>query len=130
MHSSFETSTGPNIAKWKSSGVYDKDNGTLEAAKTLKGAAPRLTIATQNGKLNVRFSRNMLEQSKIVYNNGSVINVYITFRLRKRTIYNTKFSTGNCLFGAVSIQKDPTDVENYKYSGHECKKLNYFWCKF
>ena len=118
MYSSFETSTGSNIAKWKSSGVYDKDNGTLEAVNTLKGAVPRLTIASQNGKLNVGFSLNMLKQSKIVYDHGSAINVYITFRLKKRTIYNTKFSIGNSLFGAVSIQKDATDVEKYKYSGY------------
>ena len=118
MYSSFETSTGSNITKWKSSCVYDKDNGTLEAVNTLKGAAPRLTIASQNGKLNVRFTLNMLKQSKIVYNHGSAINVCITFRLRKRTIDHTKFPIGNCLFGAASIQKDATDVEKYRYSGY------------
>ena len=47
----------------------------------------------------------MLKQRKIVYNFISVINVYVTFRLRKRTINNTKFLIGNCLFGSVKIQK-------------------------
>ena len=75
MYSSFETSTGSNIAKWKSSGIYDKDDSTLEAVKTLKGAAPRLITANQNGELNVRFNKNMLKQTKVVYNHGNVINM-------------------------------------------------------
>ena len=89
MFSSIETSTGSNITKWKSSGVYDKDDFSLDAVNTASGSAPRLTIASQNGKLNIRF--NMLKQSKVIYNHGSVINVSITFRLRERTINNPDF---------------------------------------
>ena len=38
--------------------------------------------------------------------------------MTKRTIDNTKFPTGDCLFGSVKIQKDVTDVKKYKYSGY------------
>ena len=65
----------------------------------------------------------MLEQTK--NNHGSVINLYITFRLRKRTIDNSKFHIGNCLFGALSIQTYAMDVEKYKYSGYDvCYDFN------
>ena len=44
--------------------------------------------------------------------------MYLTFRLRKGTIKNTKFSIGNCLFGGVKIQKGATNFEKYKYLGY------------
>ena len=103
MFSSFVTPTGSNISEWKSSGLCDKDDVSLKAR--------------QNGKLNVRFSKNMLKQTKIAYSHGSVINVYITYRLRKRTINNRDFTLGNCLFGAVKITKD-VNTSHYKYSSY------------
>ena len=108
LFSYFETSTGSNINKWKSSGVYDKDDSSLEAVNSGKGKAPRLTTASQNGKLNVRSDKSMLKQSKVIYNHSGVINVYITFRLRANT-NPPDFGLENCLFGAVKIQKDATN---------------------
>ena len=115
--SSLETLTGSNITKWKSSGIYDKDDSTLEAVNTICGSAPRLRIASENGKLNVRFNKKMLKESKVAYSHDSVVKVYTTFRLRKRTIDNPYFTVGNCLFGAVKIQND-VNTSHYKYSGY------------
>ena len=119
MFSSFETLiSSNNITKWKSSGVYDKDDSSLEAVNGNKGEAPRLTVASQNGKINVRFYNCMLKQNKIIDNyGGSAINVYITFRLRANK-NPPDFCMGNCLFGAVKIQKAATNSSHYKYSGY------------
>ena len=113
LFSSSETSTGSNITKWKSIGAYDKDDSSLDAVNTASGSTPRITIASQNDKLNIRFNKSMLKQNKVVYNNGSVVNVYITFILRKRTVNNPDCTFGNSLFSSVKIQKD-INTSHYK----------------
>ena len=59
----------------------------------------------------------MVKQNKVVYSHGSVVNVYITFKLRKRTITDPDFTLGNCLCGAVKLQKD-INTSHYNYSGY------------
>ena len=69
MYSSFEISTNSNIDKWKSSGVYDPDDATLEVVDytetksdgTVVVHKPRRTLASQNGKLNVRLTFCLLK---------------------------------------------------------------------
>ena len=70
----------------------------------------------ENGKVNVRFSNCMLKQIKTISNYGDdVINVYITFRFRTRNEI-PDFGIGNCLFGALKIQKRAVSESHYKYS--------------
>ena len=97
---------------------YNEDNEVkLDAVNTLAGLAPKLTIASENGELNVRFNGNLLKQNKIHYNHGRVINIYATHKLKKRTIIITDFVAQNTLFGAVKLTKD-SEEDHYGYSGY------------
>ena len=87
---------------------------------TLSGLAPKLTIARENGKLNVTFSGNLLKQAKIHYDHGKIINLYITYKLKKRSNDSPDFSLENCLFGAIKITKD-VKTSRYKYSGNKIR---------
>ena len=85
---------------------YNEENEVkLDATNTSSGIAPKLTIASENGKLNVRFSGNILKQNEIHYNHGKIINIYVTYKLRKRTVSSPDFTIQNALFGAVKIAK-------------------------
>ena len=113
VFSSFKR-TGANICTWKSTGVYNDDSVVLTANFSSSGAAPRLK--NEHGKLNVAFSRIFLKQTKVAYNHGTVINIYIVYKLQKRTVSNPDFTVQNALFGAAKITKDP-NTSHYKYSG-------------
>ena len=71
MFGSFKRS-GANITEWKSPGVYD-DNDVLLKAVNTSSIAPKLKIASENGKLSVRFRGNLLKQTKVAYNHGKII---------------------------------------------------------
>ena len=90
---------------------YNEDNDVTS------GLAPKLTIASENGKLNVRFGGNLLKQSKIHYNPRKVINLYLTYKLRKRSNNSPDMTLENCIFGAVKITKN-VDTSKYQYSGY------------
>ena len=93
----------------------DGDNDILlNAVSTLSGERTKLTRASENGKINVRFSGNLLKQPKIYYNHGKVINVYATYKLRNRTVNNPDCTVQNAFFGAA---KD-INTNHYKYSGY------------
>ena len=46
-----------------------------------------------------------------------MINIYLTYKLRKRTISSPDFTVQNALFGALKIKKD-VNTSHYKYSGY------------
>ena len=58
-----------------------------------------------------------MKQNKLGYVHGSVVNIYIVYELKNRTINNPDFTVANGWFGAVKIIKD-TETSNYKYSGY------------
>ena len=105
IFTSFKRS-GSNITSWRSTGLcgYNEDNDVkLDAVNTSAGLAPKLTIASENGKLNVKFCVHLLKQPKIHCNHGKIINIYVTYKLRKRTISSPDFTVQNALFGAVKL---------------------------
>ena len=58
-----------------------------------------------------------MKQNKLAYAHGKVINIYIVYELKNRTV-DDDFTVSNELFGAVKITKDPSDSDNNKYSGY------------
>ena len=97
---------------------YNKDNAVkLDAVNYSAGLAPKLTTASENGKLNVRFSVNVLKQPKIHYNHGKIIDIYVTYKLRKRAISSPDFTVQNAFFGAAKLTKDAY-TSHYGYSGY------------
>ena len=58
-----------------------------------------------------------MEQNKLGYTHGSVINIYIVYELKNRTVSNLDFTVQKGLFGAINLTKN-TDTSNYKYEGY------------
>ena len=58
-----------------------------------------------------------MEAVKITYNHGTIVNIYIVYETNKKFNISSYPILENCLFGAVSLTKNP-DIDKYKYSGH------------
>ena len=80
--------------------------------------------ATSNYKLNRKVNyygtktrlefRGCLKQDKSTFNHGKILNIYIVYEIDK--LYTKNHTTlVNCLFGAVSINKN-ADIDKNKYS--------------
>ena len=108
--------SGGSISSWISTGIHNGSKSTdLFSVDNSNNNKP--TLLNQNNRLGVTFSGNYMKQSKIGYAHGSVVNIYIAYKLKSRRISNSDFTVQNALFGAVKITKD-VDTSNYKYSGY------------
>ena len=102
--------SGNYIYFWKSKGFSDKN--ITAPTTTDYSLNPQLSYLGINTRLE--FRRSCLEQHKITYSHGKIVNIYIVFELDK--IYTKNSPTLlNCLFGAVSLTKN-ADIDKYKYS--------------
>ena len=75
------------------------------------------TLLKQDNKIGVTFTGNYMKPNKTGYAYGSIVNIYIAYELKYRTISSPDFTVQNGLFGAVKITKY-VDTSNYKYSGY------------
>ena len=75
------------------------------------------TLLNEDNRLRVTFSGNYMKQNKIGYAHGSVVNIYIAYELKNRTISSPYFTIQNGLFGAIQITKD-VNTSHYQYDGY------------
>ena len=68
-------------------------------------------------KTIVKFTGSCLKQSKISYNHGKVVNIYIVYELGASSSHIIDPTLKNCLFGAVTLTKN-ADIDKYGYSGY------------
>ena len=71
-------------------------------------------------KTKVSFSRACLEQDKVTFNHGKIVNLYIVYKIIRIANINNRddnLTVQNALFGAVSLTKN-ADVNKCKYSGY------------
>ena len=78
------------------------------------GAVPK--IVYDNVRIKVKFNGNLLNQDKVTYNHGPLVNIYIVYRLTPAT-KDSSVTLENCLFGAVKLTKN-TNIDKYKHSAH------------
>ena len=74
-------------------------------------------LLNQNSRLGVTFNGNYMKQNKLGYAHGSVVNIYIVYNLKNRSIDSPDFIVQNGLCGGIKITKD-VNTSNYKYSGY------------
>ena len=72
--------------------------------------------AYDNARIKVKLNGDFLKQDKATYNHGSIVNIYVVYRLTPTT-KDSGVTLQNCLFGAVKLTKNP-DIDKYKYSGY------------
>ena len=112
---SFNRSVG-SISSWISTRIHNnRKNTNFFSVDNSNNNIP--ILLNQNNRLGVTFSGNYMEQNKIGYAHGSVVNIFIVYELKNRRISNPDFTVQNALFGAVKITKD-VDTSNNKYSGY------------
>ena len=70
----------------------------------------------QSNRLGVTFNGNYIKQNKLGYTHGSIVNIYIVYELKNRTVNNPDFTVNNGLFGAIKLTKN-VNTSNYKYEG-------------
>ena len=104
------------IHAWISTGIHNDSNNTdLFSVNNSNNHPP--SLLNKNNRLGVTFSGNYMKQNKLGYAHGKIINIYIVYDLKNRTIDNADFTVVNGLFGSVKLIKN-TDTYKYQYKGY------------
>ena len=101
------------ISSWKSKGLSAE--GIKPPTTSDNSVTPALNY--YGTKIRVKFTGSCLKQSKISYNHGKVVNIYIVYELRASSSHINDPTLKNCLFGAVTLTKN-ADIDKYRYSGY------------
>ena len=104
---------GDYIYFWKSKGLC---NGRLNSI-TASNYEITLELSFYGTKTRVEFNGSCLKQDKVIYNHGTIVNIYIVYEISKNYNISSYPTLENCLFGAVSLTKN-ADIDQYKYSGY------------
>ena len=101
------------IYYWKSKGLSDE---RIDSIKTPNHSiTPNLDY--YGTKTRVEFNGSCLKQDSVTFNHRKVVNIYIVYEINKIINISNYSALENCLFGAVSLTKNP-DIDKYKYSGY------------
>ena len=68
-------------------------------------------------KIRVKFDGSCLNQDKHTNTHGTIINIYIVYKITKNDHISSCPTLKNCTFGAVKLNKNP-GVDKYKYCGY------------
>ena len=101
------------VSSWISKGLYNKK---ISFVSKSNGTVPK--IVCDNARIKVKFNENLLKQNKVTYTHGSIVNIYVVYRLTPKINLGGVVPTlQNCLYGAVKLTKN-IDIGKYKYSGY------------
>ena len=74
--------SGGSISSWKPTGIHNDSNNTdLFSVNNSNNVSP--TLLNQDNRFGVTFSGNYMKQNKISYAHGTVVNIYIVYKLKK-----------------------------------------------
>ena len=105
--------SGNYIYFWKSKTLSDE---RLDA-NTASNYSITPELSYYGTKTRVEFNGSCLKQDKVTCNHGAILNIYIVYEISKNDNISSYPTLENCLFGAVSLTKNP-DIDQYKYSGY------------
>ena len=104
--------SGNYVYFWKSKGLSDERINSIATSN----CSITLELSYYGSKIGVKFSGSCLEQDKATYGHGTVVNIYIVYKISKNYNIISYPTLENCLFGAVSLTKR-AKIDQYKYSG-------------
>ena len=101
------------VPEWKSKGL------SSESFKAIFTSDNSLnpTLKYYGTRIRVKFTGDCLNQQKITYNHGKVVNIYIAYSLGPSSFKYSDPTIKNCLFGAITLTKN-VDIDKYGYSGY------------
>ena len=100
------------ISSWKSKGLSSESIKPPTAFDNSLNPALNYYCT----KTRVTITGSCLKQSKISYNHGKVVNIYIVYELGASSSHINDPTLKNCLFGAITLTKN-ADIDKYGYSG-------------
>ena len=68
-------------------------------------------------KTRVKFNGSFLQQPKLSYSHGIIVNICIVYELSASSSHSDDPALRNCLFDGVTLTKN-ADVDTYEYSGY------------
>ena len=108
------------VSSWKSKGL---------SAETIKLSAmsdnsltPALSYYVT--KTRVKFTGSCLQQPKISYTHGTIVNIYIVYELGASSSDSDDPPLKNYLFGAVTLTKN-NDIDKYGYSSFKKSSFSF-----
>ena len=117
MHKYFKTiagvGNGSYIYYWKSKGLSDERINSIKTPN--HSITPNLNYYGTTTR--IKFNGSCLEQDKVIFNHGKVVNIYIVYEISKSCNISDYPTLENCLFGAVTLTKN-ADIGKYKYPGY------------
>ena len=99
---------------WKSKGFSSERLDSITASN--HKITPELS--SYGTKTRVEFNGSCLNESKVTYNHGKIVNIYIVYEISQNYSINSYPTLESCLFGAVSLTKN-ADIDQYKYCGSD-----------
>ena len=105
------------VLSWTSKGL---SNESIKPPTTSDNILTPISIY-YGTKAKVSFDMSCLKQDKVTFNNGTIVNIYIVYKIIRIANINgernSNLTVQNTLFGAVSLTKN-ADVNKYRYSGY------------
>ena len=106
--------TGNYIYFSKSKGLSDENINSI----TTSNYSITPELSHYGTKARIKFNGSCLKQDKATYNHGTIVNIYIVYKISKNYNISSYPTLENCLFRAVSLTKY-VDIDYYKYSGYD-----------
>ena len=101
------------VSSWESKGLSNEK--IISPKTTDTDSSPK--VIYNNGGVHLRLISDYLKQDKVVYNHGSIVNIYVVYELSFST--TSDITLDNCLFGAITLTKNSaSNPDQYKYSGY------------
>ena len=101
------------VSSWKSKGLSAKSN----KPPTTSDNSLTPVLNYYGTKTRVKFNGSCLQQPKLSYTHGKVVNNYTVYELGVSSSHDDDTMLKNCLFGAVTLTKN-VDINKYGYSGY------------
>ena len=101
------------ISSWESKGLSDESIKSPTTSDNSLNSA----LNYYGTKTRIKFTGSCLKQSKISYNHGKVVNIYIVYSLGASSSHFDDPTLKNCLFGAITLTKN-VDIDKYGYFGY------------
>ena len=100
------------VSSWKSKGLSSE---SIKPPNTSDNSLTR-ELNYDGPKTRLKFTGSCLKQSKISHTHENVVNIFIVYELGASGSHNNDPTLKNCLFGAVTLNKN-TNIDKYGYSG-------------
>ena len=101
------------ISSWKSKELSDEN---IKPRVTSDNSLTPLIDYVGN-KIRLKFSGSCLNQPKLQYTHGTIVNFYIVYELDASGSNDNDHTLKNCLFGSVTLTEN-AGIDKYGYSGY------------